>query len=157
MTRSTSCVRLRASHLTVRSLRSGRTVPQPKYSWMSSSTSLRSPFWLTDRLGLTSQPTHSVGRGEMETVKHPSPSTYPEMYDGRSVPRASREPAYCSSRGFAMCRPYGRPVTGTEAPPRRVKSLRGHASRVRQRTSHGITRRLSPRPWSRQPGRASPL
>ena len=40
---------------------------------------------LTDKLGLTSHPTRSVGRGEIETVKHPSPSTYPEMYDGRFV------------------------------------------------------------------------
>src|SRR6266536_3833495 len=38
---------------------------------MSSKTSARSPFWLTDRLGLTSQPTNSFGRGEIETVKHP--------------------------------------------------------------------------------------
>jgi hypothetical protein len=59
--------------------------PQPKYSWISSSTSLRSPFWLTEMLGLTSQPTTSVGRGEIDTEKHPSPSTYPEMYDGRST------------------------------------------------------------------------
>jgi hypothetical protein len=83
--------RLRVSHFTVRSLRSGRRRPHPKYRWMSSSTSARSPFWLTDRLGLTPHPTDSVGRGEMETVKHPSPSTYPEMYDPRSnvaMPRA---------------------------------------------------------------------
>jgi hypothetical protein len=52
---------------------------------MINSTSLRSPFWLTERLGLASHPTNSVGRGEMETVKQPSPSTYPEMYDGRST------------------------------------------------------------------------
>src|SRR4051794_21038603 len=77
--------RRRVSHLSVRSLRSGRRLPHPKYSWIARSTSLRSPFWLTDTLGLTSQPTRRVGRGEIETVKHPSPSTYPEMYDGRST------------------------------------------------------------------------
>src|SRR5215470_16728757 len=87
--------RLRVSHFNVRSLRSGLSVPQPKYRWIASSTSLRSPFWLTDRLGLTSQPTLRVGRGEIETVKHPSPSTYPEMYDGRSTERFPREPASC--------------------------------------------------------------
>jgi len=84
MIRATRSGRLLTSHFSVRSLRSGRNVPQPKYRWMFSSTSLRSPFWLTDRLGLTSQPTTIVG-GEIETVKHPSPSTYPEMYDGRSI------------------------------------------------------------------------
>src|SRR5215218_11454950 len=47
-------------------------------------TSARSPFWLTERLGLTSQPTTSLARGEIETVKQPSPSTYPEMYAERN-------------------------------------------------------------------------
>jgi hypothetical protein len=69
--------RLRVSHFTVRSLRSGRMRPHPKYCWMSSRTSARSPFWLTDRLGLTSHPANKVARGEIETVKHPSPSDVP--------------------------------------------------------------------------------
>src|SRR5437764_14735946 len=73
---------------------------------MSSSTSLRSPFWLTDRLGRTSHPTNKVGLGEIETVKHPSPSTNPEMYDGRST-RPCREPACCSGHRFATLQPYG--------------------------------------------------
>ena len=30
--------------------------------------------WLTEKLGLTSQPATSFARGEMETVKQPSPS-----------------------------------------------------------------------------------
>src|SRR6266480_6551575 len=47
-------------------------------------TSARSPFWLTEKLGLTSHPTASEARGEIETVKHPSPSTYPEMYAERN-------------------------------------------------------------------------
>src|SRR5713101_455018 len=68
---------------------------------MSISTSLRSPFWLTDRLGLTSHPTRRVFLGEIETVKHPSPSTYPEMYDGRSTIPCCREPASCGSCRFA--------------------------------------------------------
>ena len=90
---------------------------------------MRSPFWLTERLGRTSHPTLSVGRGEMETVKHPSPSTYPEMYDGRSVaPRASREPASCAGLRFATPVPYGTGVTVTDASPRRDQSLRGHSS-----------------------------
>src|SRR6185436_4283278 len=127
MTRVASSSRLRTSHLRVWSLRSGRIVPHPKYCWISVSTSLRSPFWLTDTLGRTSHPTRSVGRGPIETVKHPSPSTYPEMYDGRSVAsRASREPASCVSRRFATLEPYGTGVTVTGASPRRDQSLRGH-------------------------------
>jgi hypothetical protein len=40
---------------------------------------------LADReAGLTSQPTTSLARGEIETVKQPSPSTYPEMYAERN-------------------------------------------------------------------------
>src|SRR6476661_5722751 len=137
--------RLRTSHFTVLSLRSGRIVPQPKCSWIARSTSSRSPFWLTERLGRTSHPTRRVGRGEIETVKHPSPSTYPEMYDGRSTVPCCREPACCASCRFATSRPYGRGVTVTDASPRRDQSLRGHTSK-RQRTSHGITRRLWPHP-----------
>ena len=93
--------RLRVSHFTVRSLRSGRSWPHPKYCWISSSTSERSPFWLTDRLGLTSQPTLSVGLGEIETVKHPSTIDVPEMYEGRSMV-FNGEPASCPSRRFAV-------------------------------------------------------
>jgi len=57
--------------------------------------------WLTERLGLTSQPTRRVRRGAIETVKQPSPSTNPEMYDGRSVEHSHREPAYCPGHRFA--------------------------------------------------------
>src|ERR1700730_5208360 len=76
---------LRTSYFTVRSLRSGRIVPQPKCRRISVSTSERSAFWLTEKLGLTSHPTRSLGRGEKETVKQPSPSTYPEIYEGMSI------------------------------------------------------------------------
>src|SRR5437016_2212082 len=95
---------------------------------MSRSTSSRSPFWLTERLGRTSQPTRRVGRGEIETVKHPSPSTYPEMYDGRCVEQSHRGPAYCSVHRFATTRSYDRDVTASGASPFRVQSLRGHTS-----------------------------
>src|SRR2546421_9115611 len=47
----------------------------------------------------------SVGRGEIETVKHPSPSMYPEMYDGRSQ-QPCREPAYCAGHRFAIPQSY---------------------------------------------------
>src|SRR5437588_13046772 len=114
MTRASRSGRLRTSHFSVRSLRSGRSVPQSKYRWMSSNTSLRSPFWLTDRLGRTSHRTNRVGLGEIETVKHPSPSTNPEMYDGRST-RPCREPACCSGHRFATRQPYGWGVTATRS------------------------------------------
>src|SRR4030095_14288643 len=93
---------------------SASEVPLEKYRWMSSSTSARSPFWLTDRLGLTSHPANKVGRGEIETVKHPSPSTYPEMYDPRST-WPCQEPASCPSHRFAMPRRYVAAVTGPGA------------------------------------------
>src|SRR5262249_16627976 len=94
---------------------------------MCSSTSLRSPFWLTDTLGLTSQPTRRVGRGEIETVKHPSPSTYPEMYEGRSI-SSCREPAYCAVHRFATSESYESGVTASGASPRRDQSLQGHTA-----------------------------
>src|SRR6266542_1618820 len=106
MTRVTRRERLRTSHFSVLSLRSGQMVPHPKYRYISIRTSLRSPFWLTEMLGLTSNPTTSVSLGAIETVKHPSPSTYPEMYDGRST-RSSREPASCPDIGFATPQPSG--------------------------------------------------
>src|ERR1041385_3294113 len=124
MTTLKRLARRRVSHLSVKSLRSGRKLPHPKYSWIARSTSLRSPFWLTDKLGLTSQPTRRVGRGEIETVKHPSPSTYPEMYDGRSTIPCCREPACCAVRRFATSRPYGWGVTVNDASPRGDQSLR---------------------------------
>jgi hypothetical protein len=52
-------------------------LPHPKYCRISTSTSLRSAFWLTEKLGRTSQPISKVLRGEKETVKQPSPSTNP--------------------------------------------------------------------------------
>ena len=86
MTRSEEERKAPTSHFSVLSLRSGRKGAAAEVlAGSASSTSLRSPFWLTDKLGRTSQPTRRVGRGEIETVKHPSPSTYPEMYDGRST------------------------------------------------------------------------
>jgi hypothetical protein len=94
--------RLLVSHFKVLSLLSGRMLPHLKYCWMSRSTWLRSAFWLTDRLGRTSHPTNNVGRGEIDTVKHPSPSTYPEMYDGKSRLLSTGEPAYCSRIRFAI-------------------------------------------------------
>src|SRR6266700_1019007 len=156
MTRSHNSGRLLTSHLRVLSLRSGLNVPQSKYRWTSNSTSLRSPFWLTDRLGLTSQPTLSVGLGEIETVKHPSPSMYPEIYDPRST-SPYREPASCSSRRFVMLRLYVWAVTVTGASPQGISRYGAIPSLGRQRASHGIALRLSPRPWSRQPGWVSPL
>src|SRR5262245_36448020 len=105
ITRSNKSGRLLTSHFIVRSLRSGRSVPHSKYDCINSSTSMRSPFWLTENPGLTSQPTRSVGRGEIETVKHPSPSTYPEMYDGRSTRPCSGEPACCVAFRFVTYPP----------------------------------------------------
>jgi hypothetical protein len=58
----------------VLSLRSGRMLPHPKWSCNAWSTSARSRFWLTEKLGLTSQPTASVARGAIEMEKQPSPS-----------------------------------------------------------------------------------
>src|SRR5438477_9616023 len=143
--RSTRSGRLLTSHFTVLSLRSGLRLPQPKYSCISSSTSTRSPFWLTDRLGRTSHPTTRVGRGAIETVKHPSPSTYPEMYDGRST-RDSREPASCPGLRFATARPYRQALTGPEPHPEGI-SRYGAIPHSRQRASHGIPpRTLSMRP-----------
>ena len=122
MIRSIRTGRLRVSHFKVLSLRSGRTLPHPKYRCNSSSTSERSPFWLTDRLGLTSHPTTSVGLGEIETVKHPSPSTHPERYDETST--SCREPAYCPSHRFATSRRYVGDVTGLEPHPEGISRYR---------------------------------
>src|SRR3979490_2426236 len=52
---------------------------------MADSTSARSAFWLTEELGLTSHPIRSFLRGEKETVKQPSPSTYPDIYEEMSI------------------------------------------------------------------------
>src|SRR5262245_23097863 len=131
--------RLLTSHFSVLSLVSGRSVPQPKYCMIRCSTSLRSPFWLAETLGRTSQPTTRVGRGAMDTLKQPSPSTYPDMYDGTST--TCREPAYCAGNGFATAAIM---TMGCDRPaprPDQTKSLRGHAPKAEQRTSHGITRR----------------
>jgi hypothetical protein len=67
----------RVSHFSVLSLRSGRMLPHPNSLAMRRRTSARSPFWLTDRLGLTSQPVASLARGEIETVKQPSSVNVP--------------------------------------------------------------------------------
>jgi hypothetical protein len=84
ITRSIMSSSRRVSHFKVLSLRSGRMLPHPKCSCSTCRTSARSPFWLTEKLGLTSHPTSSVARGAIETVKHPSPSAYPEMYAERN-------------------------------------------------------------------------
>src|ERR1700704_4455525 len=52
---------------------------------MADSTSARSAFWLTEKLGRTSHPIRSFLRGEKETVKQPSPSTYPDIYEEMSI------------------------------------------------------------------------
>jgi hypothetical protein len=106
ITRSSRSWRRRVSHLTVRSLRSGRMLPHPKKACTAWSTSARSPFWLTEKLGLTSQPTSSVARGAMEMVKQPSPSTYPEMYAERNS-RLCVEPASDRTHRFS---PAGRTI-----------------------------------------------
>src|SRR6266536_475764 len=94
---------------------------------MSSKTSARSPFWLTDRLGLTSQPTNSFGRGEIETVKHPSPSMYPKMSDPRST-SPHQEPASCPSHRFAIPQTVRQRCDRTGAYPQWDQSLRGHTA-----------------------------
>ena len=57
---------------------------------MADSTSARSAFWLTEKLDLTSHPIRSFLRGENETVKQPSPSTYPEIYEEMSTQSCRR-------------------------------------------------------------------
>src|SRR5919108_2559409 len=84
MTRSRRSSSRRVSHFRVLSLRSGLMLPHPKCMQSNRSTSARSPFWLTEKPGLTSHPATSVALGEMDTVKQPSPSTYPEMYAERN-------------------------------------------------------------------------
>ena len=122
---------------------------------MSNSTSARSPFWLTDRLGLTSHPADSVGRAEWETVKHPSPSTYPEMYDPRSA-WPCQEPASCPSHRFAMPRLYVAAVTRTGASPQGI-SRYGAIPPERQRLPTALPAGCRLVLGSRQPGRDSPL
>src|SRR6266516_788969 len=85
MTLASKLARSRTSYLSVLSLRSGRSPPHPKYSRMAARTSARSAFWLTEKLGLTSHPVRNFMRGENETVKQPSPSTYPDMYEEMSI------------------------------------------------------------------------
>src|SRR4029450_10888063 len=96
-------------------------------------TSARSPFWLTEKLGRTSHPTLSVARGAMETVKHPSPSTYPEMYAERNS-RLLQGPA--SDRTHRFSPP--RRTTEHDLTSKRTISRYGvnHKSVT---TSHGIT------------------
>src|ERR1700738_1744333 len=57
---------------------------------MADSTSARSAFWLTEKLGRTSHPIRSFLRGEKETGKQPSPSTYPDMYEEMSTQSCRR-------------------------------------------------------------------
>jgi hypothetical protein len=154
-TRSTRTGRLRTSHFSVLSLRSGRRLPQPKYSLRHRSTSARSPFWLTDRLGLTSHPTDSVGLGEVETVKHPSPSTYPERYEGTSI-SCCREPAYCPSDRFATRRQYVDVVTALKPHPEGISRY----GAIPPLAAEGFPRHYpptGPHKGGSRPGRASPL
>ena len=152
MTRSTMSWRLRILplHGLVAAVRSDASRSRSS-RWTSRSTSLRSPFWLTERLGRTSQPTRSVGRGEIETVKHPSPSTYPEMYDGRSVRCCSESPRIAPSVDLPRPDRKNRVRQCPEPLPEGI-SRYGVIPRIsRQRTSHGIARRLP------APVRVSPL
>ena len=64
------------------------------------------------------------------TLKHPSPSTYPEMYDGDSSVLL-REPAvYCLVHRFATFGSLELRATASEASPRRDQSLRGHTAEI---------------------------
>jgi hypothetical protein len=64
--------------------------------------------------------------------------------------RCCREPAYCPSYRFATPSIEVGDATATGASPRRDQSLRGHTVYcMRQRASHGITRRLLSRPCGR--------
>src|ERR1043165_8410258 len=69
-----------ASNLMVLSDLSGRSDPHPRVRWNSSSTSARSPFWLTEKLGRISQPNLWRLLRLKLTQKHPSPSAYPDRY-----------------------------------------------------------------------------
>ena len=74
-----------ASHLPLHGrCRCGRAAgAASEVSWMSSSTSSAVAV-LADRRGSAAPPSRLGESVEVtiETVKHPSPSTYPEMYDG---------------------------------------------------------------------------
>src|SRR5918999_5180139 len=115
ITRSRRSSSFRVTHFSVLSLRSGRMLPHPKYACNARSTSARSPFWLTERLGLTSHPASSFARGEIETVKQPSPSTYPEMYAERNSRLLNRGPASDRTRRLS--------------PPKRTTELRSHVQK----------------------------
>jgi len=67
------------SNFKVLSDRSGRMNPHCQRSRILGRSWARSAFWLTEKLGLTSQPRRCRRLGWNETQKHPSPSTNPEM------------------------------------------------------------------------------
>src|SRR2546427_11755463 len=65
---------LRTSYLSVLSEWSGRIVPHPNVSRNNPRISARSRFWLTEKLGRTSQPKACRALRLNVTQKHPSPS-----------------------------------------------------------------------------------
>src|SRR2546428_12036911 len=111
------------SNLMVLSDRSGRMNPHPHRSRMMWRSSARSAFWLTEKLGLTSQPNRCRRLGWNDTQKQPSPSTNPEMYDARSIDK---------HQGRRLMEPFGS-IQGFSPP----ESLRGSS---RDDLTLGITR-----------------
>ena len=72
----------------------------------------------------------------------PSSLRSDDPYDGTSTSYC-REPAYCPGHRFATPPTVRQRCNRTGASPRRDQSLRGHtAIYMRQRASHGITRRI---------------
>ena len=82
------------SNLRVLSDRSGRMKPHCHSSWIRERRSARSAFWLTEKLGRTSQPNRCRRLGWNETQKHPSPSTNPDMYAERFIGKGSGPACY---------------------------------------------------------------
>ena len=71
----------RVSNFRVLSDRSGRMLPHQNRSRNICSTSARSPFWLTEKLGRISHPNLCRALRLNDTQKHPSPSAYPVRYN----------------------------------------------------------------------------
>ena len=72
--------RLRTSYLSVLSEKSRLMNPHLKVLFIKKRVCALSSFWLTEKLGLVSQPTRNLSRFENEILKQPSPSIYPEIY-----------------------------------------------------------------------------
>ena len=79
-----SC-RLRTSYLRVLSFISLLMNPHPNFFCMRNSTSARSWFCPTQKLGFVSHPIKNLSHLEKDTEKHPSPSEKPEIYSPRSL------------------------------------------------------------------------